>query len=483
MLANKGAKPLNNGAFYPINESDYNLIALINDSSKQYYTITNILFKKHLVELKGDGYYVTISPAAVISRGKDLSDTNNRSLFQNTRGVHAEGDLFENFSFSTSFFENQCRVTYFEDVYYRSLGELYKKPTSYQSQNAVIPGMGRTKAFKVDGFDYAFAMGYVAYQAHKNLRISGGNNPQFIGDGHRSILLSDNSFCAPYLRVDWSINNKLRFTFHRSRLLNLLRKPVSSSAESYYESKGYSVNYFTYTPLESFSISLFEGSIWNRGDSVESKFSHPLYYNPIPIISPLALKDKGEVATLLGLNLTYQLAEKHRVYGQIAINDLNEDKFAWQLGYRGYNYFGLNDFMFQLELNHVAPRTYEVENRHLNYSHFNLPLAHAKGNGFDELIIRSNYEFMRAYVDIKSIQYFAYNFHQRALLSIYEDLERETFQVNNTSIEIGYRFNRKMNLCVFGRMTIRTTDQSGVDNARILEGGLSTYIFNNYRDF
>lgn len=483
MFANKGTKPLNNGSFFPINESEYDLIALINDSSKQYYTLTNILFKKHLIELRGEDYYVTISPAAIISRGTDLIDTNDRSLFQNTRGIHAEGDLFKNFSFSTSFFENQTRVTYFEDSYYRALGELYKKPTYYQTQNAVIPGMGRTKPFKTDGFDYAYAMGYVAFQAHKNLRISSGNNPQFVGDGYRSVLLSDNSFCAPYFRIDWIINKLFRFTYHRARLMNLLRKPVSSSAESYYESKGYSVNYFTYSPTEDVSISLFEGSIWNRGDSIESKFSHPLYYNPLPFLSPLALKDKNEVASLLGLNLSYQLADHHRVYGQLAINNLDKEKFAWQLGYRGYNYFGLNDFMLQIEINHVAPHAYEVQNRRLNYSHFNLPLAHSKGNGFNEFILRSSYEIKRIYFDIKSIQYFAYDFHQRSLLPIYEDLEFESFSINNTSLEIGYRVNRKMNLCVFGRATFRTTDQLSVDNATILEGGLSTYIFNNYRDF
>jgi hypothetical protein len=490
MFANKGSSPVNSGGFYPIDESDYNLPSLINDSSNQYYTFTDIIFKKHLIEVKGDNYYIKLSPAAILSKGVDLGeysngdDTLRRKLFKNMRGVHAEGDILDNFSFSTSFYENQSRNPIYERSYYSKLGELYPQAGNvYTTQNAVMPGAGRTKPFKTDAFDYAFAVGYLSYAPFKNFKITAGNNTQFIGDGHRSILLSDNSFSAPYFRLAWKPMQKFKVTYYRARLMNLLRKPIGSSAENYYESKGYSVNYYSFFPNERISVSLFEGSLWNRGDSLRSKTSHPLYYNPVPFVSGLVLSGKNEVASLIGLNYSHQLLDKHRVYAQIAMNDFNINKVAFQFGYRGYNFFNINDFMLQIEYNYVAPHAYEVNNRRLNYAHYNLPLAHVKGNGFSEFLLRSNYEFKRVYAELTNIIYFTQEYNSESLLPIYDPLTLTSGETMFTNLEIGYRMNRKMNLCFYGRWTYRSTFDPLVQNTNVLEVGMSTSLLNHYRDF
>lgn len=484
LFANKLSKAYNEGSFFPASEGDYDLIPAILDSTPRYYTITDILYRKHLIEITAKDCYITISPAANISLGKDFTDTSDRRLMQNTRGVFVEGDLFKKFSFATSFYENQARFTPYEDNYYTSVGERYQNSAGeYFAQNAVIPGAGRTKEFKVDGFDYAFAVGYFSYAPIKQLRITTGNNPQFIGDGYRSLLLSDNSYSAPYFRIDWKINPKFNFTYYRSRLINLLRRRISSSAEVYYETKGHSVNYFTYKPNEKMSISLFEGSIWNRGDSIISKTSHPLYYNPVPFVSSLILNGKNEVVSLLGINANYQIASNHRVYAQLAMNDWNIEKFGYQIGYRGYNFFGLNDFMLQVEYNDVPSEMYEVSNPRLNYSHYNLPLAHSKGSGFRELILRANYEYNHWFIDLRTAMYNLKNYAQDAHLALYESSPRIHANVFYQSVELGYRFNRKMNLSIFGRWRLRSTTEAGIPTANTVQVGMRTALTNHYDDF
>ena len=483
LFANKLNKPYNEGSFLPACENDYDLIKAINDSTPQYYNFTHVLFQKYLFEIKGKDYYLKISPAIDFAYGKDLADTISRTLFQNTRGLHVEGNLFKNFAFSTSLYENQGRYTQYETSYYKSLGELYpSSDTTFLTQNAVIPGGGRTKEFKVDGFDYAFAVGYFVYQPFKWLRIMAGNNSQFIGDGHRSLLLSDNSYSAPYYRLNFKISDKFNFVYHRARLMNLIRKPATSSVESYYEPKGYSVNYFTYKPFEKLNISLFEGSIWNRSDSLTTRHSHPLYYNPIPVISGLILKGKDEVVTLLGLNIGYQVAQHHRLYGQFAINDYDSKKIAFQVGYRGYNFFKLKDLMLQFEYNYVAPKTYEANSRRLNYVHYNLPLAHVKGNGFQEILVRANYEFKRVYADLSVSYYMTQNYSSESLLPIYRDITRSNGYVLYENLELGYRINRKMNLCLFGSWTYRVQDHVDLPT-NFVSAGLRTGFINHYRDF
>ncbi len=484
LFANKSNAPINEGSFLPVCESDYDLMHIIRDSSKQYYKFTHVLFQKYLFELKGKDYYLKISPAIDFGYGRDLGDTTSpaRTLFQNTRGLHVEGNLFKNFAFSTSLYENQGRYTNYETSYYGSLGELYPSDSSYLTQNGVIPGGGRTKPFKGDAFDYAYAIGYLVYRPFKWLRISAGNNAQFIGDGHRSLLLSDNSYSAPYLRFDWRIGEKFNFVYYRARYMNLMRRPASGSVESYYEAKGYSVNYLTFKPNNKISLSLFEGSMWNRGDSVTSRSSHPLYYNPIPIVSGLILNGKNEMVTLIGLNMNYQFLDKHRLYGQLAMNDFSTDKLAFQLGYRGYNFFGINDFMLQLEYNNVANGTYETSNRRLNYAHYNLPLAHVKGNGFQEFILRSNYEVKRVYVDLSIIYYLTRNYSSESLLPVYRDLETSSENIFFQNTELGYRFNRKMNLTIYGNWTYRLSNDGSLAT-NFLSVGLRTGFLNHYKDF
>lgn len=482
LLANKGTKPINTGGFYPVTEHEYDLMSLINDSSKQYYKATNILFKKHLIEAKGKDYFIQISPMLNISKGRDLNDTLVRDLFQNTRGVHVECDLFDKFSFSTSFYENQSRNTIYESSYYTSVGELYPSGNKYSPQNAVIPGAARTKPFKDDGFDYAYAIGYFVYRPFEQLSIRGGNNQQFIGDGYRSVLLSDNSIYAPYLRVDWQFHPKFRFTYHRSRLMNLLRKPASGSAESFYDPAALAVNYLSFLPNDKISVSLFEGSKWSMGDSIVSKSPNALFYNPIPLIAPFALNNQ-EVNTVLGINASYQILDKHRLYGQFAIADLNGEKTAGQLGCRVYSLFGLSDFMLQLEYNYASSQMYQSDNPRLNYSHYNLPLAHTKGNGFSEVVFRAYYEWNRVYAT-NSLSYIqTKNRNDRSLLSIYDDLELTSETILYNAFEVGYRVNRMVNLCVFGRYTYRSTTSKNVLPVSLVEIGLSTDLINHYRDF
>ena len=483
LFANKLDKPYNNGSFLPATAYEYDLIAAIKDSSKQYYDFTDILFKKYLFELEGDDYSLRITPMVDFSLGRDLSDTTSPHLFQNTRGFYVEGTLMKNFSFSTSFYENQGRYAVYQSKYYKMFGEFYPSGGSYSQQNAVIPGAARTKSFKGNGFDYAYAIGSLSYRPLPYLRITAGNNQQFVGDGHRSILLSDNSIPVPYYRVDLSMGNKFSFTYMRARLMNLLRRPFTSSAESYYEAKGYSVNYLTYKPTENINISLFDGALWNRGDSLIGRNAHPLNYSPVPLVSSLILKGKNESSALTGLNVGVQLGMRHHLYGQVAIYDLNTEKLAFQIGYRGYRFFDLNDLMLQVEFNSIPSGFYLNANPRLNYVNFNLPLGHVKGDGFNEIVFRGSYEWKRLYIEENLVYYSLQNYDPKSLLPYYHTFDRQNYSVFYSNTEVGYRFNRKINLCFFGSMTIRS--QSGFEDssASIFQVGLRTSFINHYVDF
>lgn len=470
-------------SFFPSTEHAYDLAFKIEDTTRQYNTFSHTLFQKHLLEFKGENYHLSISPVFDFTLSKDLADTSNRRFFQNTRGFHIEGDLFKNFSFSTSLYENQSRNPNYQRAYYSEIGELYvnSADSTYQTQNAVIPGSGRTKPFKGDGFDYAYAIGSLIYQPFKVLTLSAGNNAHFIGDGYRSMLLSDNSYSSPYFQVNYRFLPKWEFIYLRTKLLNLTRKPASTSVEAYYQPKAYAVNYLSFNPTTKLTLSLFEGTIYSRGDSISSNRANPMYYNPIPFLSTFLLKP-SEVTSLIGLNIGYTPIDNWRIYGQFAYNQ-STTGIAGQLGTRFSEPFHILNLFVQLEANYASKDVYSSSIARLNYSHYNLPLAHTKGQGLTEGIVRINYEWKRMYADLKTIYYSLENYSSKSLIPIAQSVIATNGTILHNHLELGYRFNRKMNFSVFTSWILRHESNATSSITNFISVGLKTDLINHYSDF
>ena len=69
----------------------------------------------------------------------------------------------------------------------------------------VLPGQGISRVSSWDrttrDLDYAMANGHVSCQQVNILISQFGHGKHFIGDGYRSMLLSDNAFNYPYLKI------------------------------------------------------------------------------------------------------------------------------------------------------------------------------------------------------------------------------------------------------------------------------------------
>lgn len=471
-------------SFLPISEGVYNLPHLIRDSSVQYYDFAERLFKKHLFEKKGDGYYITLSPAMNIALGQDFEDSAAKRLFNNTRGLLIEVDLLKNFSFSTALYENQNRFTEYENAYYTSIGERYiSNDSTYYTENAIIPGAARTKPFKEDGFDYAYAIGNLVYAPSKNWRFSVGNNSQFVGLGYRSLLLSDNSVPAIYFRADVNLTNKLSYTLLRSKQFNVLRRQFSTTVEKYYEAKLFSTHYLNYQFTPRFSVGVFEGTYWNVGDSVSSKSVHGGYYVPIPFLGSALAQDSEETNLLSGLQAHYAVKDYLQIYGQLAVSNWNWQAIGSQIGARYYDVLGIPQSLLQIEYNSVPQHLYLADNSRLHYSAYNSPSAHPKGNGFQELVVRANYTKKRFYLDLKSIAYRLKNHQEGNLIASQVNLNLKNGTIYHQRAEVGYRVNVKMNLEIFLQHTYRSTSFTGERNTNAVLFGLRTGLINHYNDF
>ena len=472
--------PFTGNGFLPVTESDYNLPLIIRDSSVLYTEFEVGLLRKHMIELEGKDYFLTISAIGQLSAGRDLMDTTKANLFQNTRGILVEGDLFKNFSFSTSFFENQARFSDFETQFIQNNGEFYTYWYGYNQQNGVVAGAARTKPFKTNAFDYAYAVGSFIYKPIKQLSIIAGNNQQFIGSGYRSLLLSDNSCGSPYLRLDYKLNPKWTINYLRARHMNLVRKKTYSTVEGYYQPKGFSANYISYQLSKQSTISFFEGSTWSMGDSLSTKSINPIYFIPIPGISALISKS---TYSIYGLNFSQILFSKLLFYSQLAVGSGGKNQFAAQVGSRFYNPSKLKNTMLQVEFNWATKNMYTDSHARLNYSNYNLPLAHIKGTGFKELLLRFNTEIHRFYLDIKSSTYFLNNYNNTALLPVRLTLQEENGVILNNQVELGFRFNTKLNVNIFGNLIWRSELLAETKSNLIFQAGIRTGLMSTYNDY
>ena len=148
------------------------------------------LIEEHLISLDTGLIQLTIDPVFNFELSEDFEEHNNDTrevtrLYNNTRGFHIRLLVGEKVAIESSFRENQAILPYYLDQRTRN--------------SSVAFGQGRTKTFKDDGFDFAMASSYLSYSPSDRINIQVGHGKHFVGNGHRSLLLSDLAFNYPFL--------------------------------------------------------------------------------------------------------------------------------------------------------------------------------------------------------------------------------------------------------------------------------------------
>lgn len=470
---------------FPALENDYQpkypmVIEVYIDSAQLKKPFFKRDFNKHLVEIKGKDYNLKVSPVGELNLGNDLKDSSNAFLFQNTRGILVEGDITRNFSFSTSFYESQARFSSFENHFIANNGEFYTTSNGYIQQNGIVPGAARTKPFKGNGYDYAFASGNFVYRPWKQLTIIAGNNQQFIGTGYRSMLLADNNVGTPYMRLDFRLNRNWSFHYLRSRYMNLVRKKKYTTVEGYYQPKGYSANFITYQPFNKLSISFFEGSIWNMGDSLTTRGLNPSFFIPLPGIS--ALFSSQKTYSIYGLNANLNFFKTYFLYGQVAFGR-RKNQFAYQIGGKAISCFGIKKLMIQLEFNGAINDMYTSLQSRLDYSNYNLPIAHIKATNFNELLFRTNWAYKKFYIDFKSSNFILTKYNEDALQPIQLLPTLRNGVVLNQKLETGLRINQTLNFSVFSSILWRKEMLDVVQTNFLFQVGFRTGLMSQTNDY
>ena len=483
-----------NTGFKPLLKSEINTV--INTDTVLYnLKVRENFFKKHkenwfwpvllfddFVTVEKKNFNLYVNPLFYLEAGrfshKNLFTTED--YYINTRAIEIKGDIGKKLSFYSSFRENQTKLQ--PHVYNWSFNRL------------VVPGQGALKRnFKnLSLFDFSSAAAYLSYTPNSWVNIQIGQDKNFIGEGHRSLLLSDNSTNYPFA--------KFSFTYKSFKYLTMFTefRDFSHVYFSYHTKKHGAFNYLSYNYKNRFEIGLFEGVIYKTTDTTQG------YYNKfkadyfIPVIGVRTASNGFNSSNnniIAGINAKAKITNFIQAYWQLAIDNPSQNKMAYQAGFKVFDLLHgkleNHNLYFQTEYNFANPRTYSHENYiYQTWSHYNQELAHPAGSSFNEILLNARYNFKNIFLEYNfsklklNVNYQYSNIYMTDYKVASSSFLPSPYSVFHNTITAGYIVNRRTNLQVYTSIDFRTEKQNtGTGKTRFVMFGLKTALSNFYYDF
>lgn len=475
---------------------------IVKDFDKKWKNLAwNSIFNTDFIGAKTDDFYIGINPIVDFQVGKDGS----KSTWVNTRGAEVKGTIGDNFAFYTNLRENQA---VFPDYI-----------TDFAKTNRVVPGQGHARTFKETGFDYANASAYLAARPVYWLQATLGYGKNFIGDGYRSLILSDNAFAYPYVKLTADIWN-IQYTCLYSQMSDRNRVLDDNT----FARKNIVIHYLDWAVTKRINLGLFDAMVCRGQD--ENGVRRGLdfqYINPIIFLRTTDYYVGGSPDNaLLGATASCILGKHTTLYAQFVLDEMTFKEFiggngywankqSYQFGIKSYNCFNVKNLFLQGEFNMVRPYMYSHYDGEDNYAHLNQPLAHPWGANFYEIVARAQYNYKRFYFQYKmnfgqwgddittadgEFQYYGHDiYHDYRDYYQIEGYEKpyyghymltgelNTLMMNN--FVVSWLVNPSYNLNVFAEVTHRNQNIEGIgnDNDFIISFGIRTTLDRKYYDF
>ncbi|MEO6069953.1 MAG: hypothetical protein ABIN57_07200 [Chitinophagaceae bacterium] len=365
---------------------DYNIYSALLDNpewstvhaqSKRPFLKNFYKSPANFYEVNKPEFFLAVNPVFQYTLSKEKGNTEN--LFLNTRGISLRGRIGNKIGFATYLTDNQER----DPLYVQQ----------YATERKAVPGQGFYQDFKGNGYDYFDTRGYLTFSASKYIDLTFGYDKNFIGNGYRSLFLSDFGSPALFFRINTRI---WKFNYQ-----NLFMELVSGNrlgADNLYPKKYAAMHHLDLAVTKWMNIGLFEGVIFGRKNRFEFG-----YFNPVIFYRSVEQQSGSFDNSVLGADLKANVAGHFQVYGQFLLDEFNlkeqrkgtgwwGNKYGIQMGAKYIDALSIKNLDLQLEMNRVRPFTYSHRDSVANYTHYNQPLAHPLGANFNEVIGIARYQ-------------------------------------------------------------------------------------------
>lgn len=329
--------------------------------------------KADFFQVNQKDFFLAINPVIQQTQSVETGNTSQR-IFLNSKGVTFRGLIAQKVGFDLYATDNQERPPLFVQ--------------QWEKKFHAVPGAGFYKPFKTTAYDYFDARGSIHVNATKYINIQFGYDRNFIGDGYRSLFLSD--FASSYLFL--KLNTQIWKIKYQNLFMELSSGLPSANANLLLPKKYASMHHLSLQATKWLNIGFFEAVIFGRTNHYE--FS---YLNPVIFLQSAEQQNGSPDNSNAGFDFKANIAHTLQLYGQLMLDEfvLKEIKAGngwWgnkqgiQAGFKYIDAFKIKNFDLQGEINYVRPFTYSHFDSVASYSHYNQPLAHPLGANFIEAI-------------------------------------------------------------------------------------------------
>jgi hypothetical protein len=348
----------------------------------------------HFISAKVPHFAFAVNPAIQIRLGGSLTDEptkKDKFKYVTSKGFEIRGQVDDIFGFYALFLSEQGNFPNYVQDYIR--------------RTQTPPGAGYWKEYKRGGYDYFLAKGYVTITPTKHFHMQFGYDNNFIGDGIRSMFLSD--FGANYLFLKLNTNV---WKFNYQNIFAELTKFYPRGGDRLLAKKYMAMHHLSINVTKNVNIGVFESVMFRRENTFELQYLNPvIFYRSIE--QALGSPDNA----FIGFDFKVNIPKHVQIYGQLLLDEFNfskefstpgksklyslfhprkwwGNKFAAQLGIKYIDAFGVDHLDLQLEANIARPYTYSHFDTITSWTHYNQPLAHPLGANFKELIFQVKYQ-------------------------------------------------------------------------------------------
>lgn len=312
-----------------------------------------------------------------VGRDSDIDET----PILNTRGLEIRGHIGKKIGFYSFATDNQATFPGYVTEQVNTLN--------------AVPNEGFFKRTGNDGLDFLTARGYITFDIiDEVIDLQFGYDKNFIGNGFRSMILSD--FSSNYLYV--RMNTRVWKLHYQNVFAQLTAE--KRDADGFFPQKYYAHHHLSMNIGKKLNIGLFESIIFNRGDSTATNDSGDFdlrYLNPIIFYRSVEQQAGSPDNAILGMDFKWNFLNRFSLYGQLVIDEFvlsrirdwdgwRGNKQSGQIGIKYIDVAGISNLDLQAEVNIARPYIYSHNFLFGEFSNYNQQLVHPLGANFYELV-------------------------------------------------------------------------------------------------
>ncbi|MBC7919649.1 MAG: hypothetical protein H7Z75_01010 [Ferruginibacter sp.] len=330
--------------------------------------------KSDLFHYQQADFDLHVNPVLYLSGGTE-SNSSVRTYI-NTRGVELRTTIGGKLGLYTFIGENQAVFP----------GYVRARTDSFN----VVPNEGFWKRYgrSGNGVDFLTARGYLAFTPVKYIHVQFGHDKNFIGNGYRSMILSDYSNNYLFLKLQTRV-----WRFQYTNLFTQMNGENTPAANQRIPQKYLAFHHLSVNLTDYLNVGLFEAVIYGADEG-----GYDLnFLNPIIFYRSIEQQSGSSNNALLGADFKLNFLRHFSLYGQLMLDEFLvkevragngwwANKQAGQIGLKYVDVAGIANLDAQLEYNVARPYTYSHFSEYTNYAHYGQPLAHPLGANFREVV-------------------------------------------------------------------------------------------------